>query len=448
MDWHRFVRARLGEITGDAARDADIVEELAQHIGSRFDELLGDGVSEQEALDRLAAELKDTDLGRAIRRADRVRPAALVQPAARSAGLLRDARYALRALARAPRFTASVIATLGIAIGGTTATFSVISGVLIEPLPFPDADRLIALVHRTPGAPGPDAGDVAASPALYFTYRDHSRTFASVALWFTNTAAVTTAGDPEEVAALRATWELLPTLGVQPALGRAFTENDETPGGPQTVMLAHGYWQRRFGSARDVIGRPLIIGGAPHEVVGVLPKQFPFPQQAVEVIIPMRPVRARAYIGPIGERGIARLKEGVTLDEARADGRRMMSIMFDTMPLAPWIPSARFDGMRLEPNFKPLKETFVGDLRDTLWVLMATISVLLLIACANIANLLLVRADARGHEIALQAALGASRGAIARGLLLESTLLGLAGGAVGLLLAKTMLSGCPRLRGV
>lgn len=114
MDWHRFVRAQLGDITGDAARDADIVEELAQHMGTRFDELLGDGVTEQEALDRLATELKGTDLGRAIRRADRVRPAALVQPAVSCAGLLRDARYALRALARAPRFTASVIATLGI----------------------------------------------------------------------------------------------------------------------------------------------------------------------------------------------------------------------------------------------------------------------------------------------------------------------------------------------
>lgn len=260
-----------------------------------------------------------------------------------------------------------------------------------------------------------------------------------MALWFINTAAVRGAGDPEEVAALRATWELLPTLGVQPALGRGFTENDDRPGGLQTVILAHGYWQRRFGGASDVIGRPLIIGGAPHEIVGVLPERFPFPQQSIDVIIPMQPVRARAYVGPIGERGIARLKQGVTLDEARADGRRMIAIMLETMPLAPWIPRARLDSMRLEPNFKPLKETFVGDLRDTLWVLMATISALLVIACANIANLLLVRADARGHEIAVQVALGASRGAIARGLLLESTLLGVAGGAVGLLLAKTTL---------
>jgi predicted permease len=439
MDWHRFVRARLCEITGDAARDSDIVEELAQHMATRFDELLGDGVTEQEALDRLAAELKGPDPGRAIRRADRVRPTAPVQPPVGPAGLLRDARYAVRALARAPRFTAAVIATLGLAIGATIATFSVVSGVLIEPLPFPDSDRLIALVHRTPGAPGRYADDVAASPAFYFTYRDHSRTFASVALWFANTAAVTGAGDPEEVAALHATWELVPTLGVQPALGRAFTENDDARGGPQTVMLAHGYWQRRFGGARDIIGRSLIIDGAPHEVVGVLPEPFPFPQQPVDVIIPMRPVRARAYIGPVGERGIARLKDGVTLDEARADGRRMVSIMFETMPLAPWIPRARFDSVRLEPNFQPLKESFVGDLRDTVWVIMATISALLLIACANIANLLLVRAERRAHEIAVQAALGASRGTIARGLLLESTLLGLAGGAVGLLLARTTL---------
>jgi predicted permease len=426
MLWWRRLRNTLrpGRLEDDIAR------ELSFHVAERTDDLRSNGMPEDEARQRARRQLGNVTL-----QAERARD---VELSASIDRLLREVRLVARGLTRAPRFTASVVATLGIAIGATTATFSVISGVLIEPLPFPDSDRLVALVHRTPGAPGV-AEDVAASPALYFTYRDHSRTFESVALWFTNTAAVTAAGEPEEVPALRATWELLPTLGVRPVLGRAFTANDGVPGRPQTVMLTHGYWQRRFGGAPDIIGRSLIIGGAPHEVVGVLPAQFPFPQQPVDVIIPIWPVRAQAYIGPIGERGVARLQEGVTLDEARADGRRMLSIMRETMPLAPWISRARLDAMRLEPNFKPLKETFVGDLRDTLWVLMATISVLLLIACANIANLLLVRADARGHEIAVQSALGASRATIARGLLLESTLLGLAGGAVALLLAKATL---------
>jgi predicted permease len=342
----------------------------------------------------------------------------------------------VRRLLQSPGFTLTTVLTLAIGIGATIAIFSVVNGVLLKPLPFPESDRLIALVHQ---APGVGESELAASPAMYFTYRDNNETFESVALWYPNTASVTGAGDPEEVQRLVSTHEFLPMLRVQPLLGRTFSAGDDEPGNPATVMLTYGYWQRRFGGAENALGQTLVVDGAPHEIIGVLPQEFRFLQQPAEILTPARPIRAFAFVPSTGERGIARLKEGVTLAEASADVARMIPILIDTFPIVPGLTREAVESMQLGPKLRFFKDDIVGDLDDVLWVLMGTIGMLLLIACANVANLQLVRTETRGQELAIRAALGAGRGRIARNLLLESTLLGLVGGVAGLALAAASL---------
>jgi predicted permease len=347
-----------------------------------------------------------------------------------------ELRQVIRWLFRSPAFMLTTVLTLAIGIGATIAIFSVVNGILLKPLPFPNSDRLIALVHQ---APGTGATELAASPAFYLTYREHNTTFDSVALWFDNTASVTGAGDPEEVRRLAGTYELLSTLGVQPLLGRTFTAADAEPGGAQTVILSYGYWQRRFGGAENALGQTLVIDGAPSEVVAVLPPDFRFTQQPVDIVTPAVINGAFAFVPSTGERGIARLKEGVTLEQASADVARMIPIYLDSFPIVPGLTREAVDAMQIGPNLRTLKDEIVGDLDDVLWVLMGTIGLLLLIACANVANLQLVRTEIRGQDLAIRAALGATKGRIARSLLAESLVLGLIGGVVGLAVATVAL---------
>jgi predicted permease len=353
-------------------------------------------------------------------------------------------RHTLRILLRAPVFALATVATLAIALGATTAIFSVIDGVLLEPLPFPQSDRLVAVRHRMPAL---DEDEHDGSPAIYFTYLDNNTTFESVAIWFSNTATVTGDGDPEEIEAVRASVEFLPALRVEPLLGRRFTAADDTLGSPPTAMLSYGYWQRRFGGSRDIVGHTLTLDSAPVEIVGVLPPTFRFLEEQADVLTPAQPDRARSFAGPIGERLIARLEDGATLDDANADVARMIPLVSQTFPRLPGLPPAAVDASRTLPSVRLLKDRIVGDLDEVLFVLMGTIGMLLLIACANVANLLLVRTEGRRQELAIRAALGASWRAIARGLLLESAVLALTGGAAGLLLASLALPALLRLAG-
>jgi predicted permease len=347
-----------------------------------------------------------------------------------------ELRQTIRRLFRSPGFTLTTVLTLGVGIGATIAIFSVVNGILLKPLPFPDSDRLIALVHQ---APGVGATELAASPAFYLTYKEHNTTFESVALWAENTSGITGAGDPEEVPRLMGTHELLPTLGVQPLLGRTFNEAEGQRGAAPTVILSYGYWQRRFGGAENVLGQALVADGTPREIIGVLPRDFRFTQRPADIVTPDIMVGGVPFVPSTGERGVARLKQGVTLEEASADVARMIPIYLDSHPVVPGLTREAVDAMQIGPNLRTLKDYIVGDLDDVLWVLMGTIGMLLLIACANVANLQLVRTEIRGQELAIRAALGAARGRIARGLLAESLLLGLMGGVVGLAVAAMAL---------
>jgi predicted permease len=332
------------------------------------------------------------------------------------------------------------VLTLAIGIGATTSIFSVVNGILLKPLPFPESDRLISVGHRSQHIA---VDDLNASPALYLSYREHNRTFESIALWWDSRDGVTGVGKPEELASLYVTHEFLPTLRVEPLLGRAFVAADDEPGAPRTAILSYGYWQRRFGGAADVVGKAVTIGGEQITVIGVLPQSFRFLTRPAEILLPAgQSVRATAMYGPMGERAIARLKPGVTLADVSADIERMVPIAIDTYPIRGATAVDRY-----EPYPRPLKDYFVGDLGDVLWVLMGTIGVLLLIACANVANLQLARTESRGQELAIRAALGASRSAVVRSVLFESALLGLVGGALGLGLATLALPSFLKLAG-
>src|SRR5918993_1211300 len=318
-------------------------------------------------------------------------------------------RHVVRRLAAMPLFTGMAVLTLALGIGANTAIFSVVSGVLLTPLPFPRSGELVALQHAAPGFDIPRAG---AAPFLYFTYREDGRVFQDVAMWNTGTVSVTGVAQPEEIPALFATDGLLPILGVQPMLGRVFSRADDTPGGPDTVVLTAGYWRARLGADRAAVGRTLTLDGRPREIIGVLPDGFRFLDRDVSVIVPFRLDRSKVVLGQFSYSAIGRLKPGETIERARADAARMIPIALRRFPPFPGATLAMFEKANLTPEIRSLKDDLVGDVKNALWVLTGTIGMVLLIACANVANLLLVRAESRQQELAVKAALGAGSGRI------------------------------------
>jgi predicted permease len=342
----------------------------------------------------------------------------------------------LRSLAKMPLFTGVAVLTLAIGIGANTAVFSVIEGVLFKPLPYPRADELVVLDHAAPGVNLPRAG---AAPFQYFIYREQGRVFQDVGLWNTGTVSVTGLVEPAEVPTLFVTDGVLPMLGVQPMLGRVFSRTDDAPGSPETVILTSGYWRSRFGGDRSAIGRTLMLDSQPREIIGVLPDTFRFLDRDVSLIVPYRFDRNKVFLGQFSYSAIARLKPGSTIEQSSADVARLIPISLRAFPPFPGASLKMFEEIRLQPNVRSLKDDLVGDVQTVLWVLMGTIGMVLLIACANVANLLLVRAEARQQELAIRAALGADSKRIARELLLESVTLGMLGGLAGLGLAFAAL---------
>ncbi len=358
-------------------------------------------------------------------------------------------RLAVRRLIHAPLFTAVTLLTLAVGIGANTAIFSVVYGVLLKPLPFAEPDRLVGVWHAAPGM-GVDL--LNQSPSTYFTYREQSRTFQGIGIWDTTAVSITGRGEPERVQALLVTHDTLPLIGTVPLRGRLFTEADDSPGTPQRVILTHAYWQRRFGGA-EVLGQSLTINGGPSEIIGVLPQSFTFLRSEPALVLPLQFDRTKTFVGQFSYQGLARLKPGVTLEQANADVARLLPGIPDQFPLPPGFTRKMYDDLRIAPKVRALSEDVVGDVGQMLWVILGTVGMVLLIACANVANLCLVRAEGRQQEFAVRAALGASRGQIARTLLSESLALGLVGGVLGVGLAQAGLSllvwlapsGLPRL---
>src|SRR6185503_19810769 len=450
-DWQSEVRARLAALRLKPERETEIVDEIAQHLAERYREATQAGALPDEATRLALAEFR---AGNAL--AQRIAalrqahaPAAVTLGASTSnllADLWHDLRYAARTFAKQPGFAATAVLILALGIGATTAIFSVVYSVLIKPLPYPNADELVRIRHP---APGVNVEDIQSSSNMYLTYRQEGRTFANVGLWQATDATLTIGSEPQPVRALFVTDGTLQALGVQPARGRWFTAADHgvAPEGHAPLILSHSFWQGRFGGDEAALGRELktdapsgtgtMAWGSLSHVVGIMPRDFSFldvtPQP--DVIIPVRLDPDRQAHGAYRWEMLARLAPGVTLSEAQADLERMRPIHREAWPPFPGSTLEGFDRMRISAAVRPLQEDLVGNVASMLWVLMGAIGAVLLIACANIANLMLVRADARRQELAVRAALGARPGRIAKALLAESFVLGAAGSVLGLALA-------------
>jgi predicted permease len=432
--WVEEVRARLAALRLSPTRETEIVDELSQHLDDRYRELIAGGVPPQEAARLALADFRSGNVLRehmaSLRQAQAPAPITPGAPAGFVlADVWQDLRYAARTFWKQPGFAAAAVLTLALGIGATTAIFSVVYGVLLKPLPFHESERLVSLLHLSPD------GDRNHGPATYFTYRDNQRVFEDIGAWDRSQVTVTGWGNPEQINVLSVTEATLPLLRVQLVLGRHFSKEDDAPGRPLRAILTHGYWQRRFSGAADVIGQAVVVDGTPAEIIGVLPSSFRFPRSDNAVmLLPLQLNRAEATGISFGFQVLARLKPGVTMSQANADVGRMIALL----------PPA-FEILKLQPNVRSQAAYVIGNIGDTLWILFAAVGIVLLVSCANVANLFLVRAERRQQELAMRAALGASRGRLARVLLSESLLLALAGGTLGLVLAETTLGLLRRL---
>jgi predicted permease len=340
--------------------------------------------------------------------------------------------HLLRRLRRSPMFAVVTLLTLAIGIGANTAVFSVLDGVLLKPLPYPHAEQLIAIDHRAPGVNMEHAGE---APFLYYIEREQNRTVQDVGMWTGDSLAVTGAAEPQRVDGVDITQGVLPILGAKPFLGRLFLQADDSPGAPQTVILSYAYWQAHFGGDRSAIGRTIVADSRPMQIIGVLPAEFRFLDMKPALFLPMQHDRSKTFLGQFSFQALARLKPGVSLAQASADAARLIPVALDSFAPFPGYSREMFKQAGIAPNFVPLKDNIVGDVGGVLWILMAVIGIVLVIACANVANLLLVRTEGRQQELAIRAALGAGWGRIARDLFAESVMLGLFGGVLGLALA-------------
>lgn len=363
-------------------------------------------------------------------------------------------KQVFRRLGRSPMFTFITLLMLAAGVGANTAVFSVLDGVLLKPLPYPEPGRLVGVWHSAPGLNFPHLN---MSPSNYFIYSEQSHAFQSAGIYQDDSVSVTGVGEPEQVPALDVTKEVLPILGVRPLLGRLFSSQDVLPSSPATILLTYGYWEHKFGGSSSAIGRAIIADGKPRQIIGVLPQGFRFLDKPnIALIVPIQFDRAKTFLGQFSYEGLARLKAGVTLAEANADVARMLPIVMRSFPPPPGFSVELFQKAHITPDVHPLMQDVVGNVRSLLWVLMGGIGMVLLIACANVANLFLVRTEGRQQELAIRTALGASRGRIAGELLFESVVIGLMGSILGLGLAWAALrllivmapSGLPRLNDI
>jgi predicted permease len=426
---------RLLNFLQRAKQDREWREEMEAHLQSVTEDFQKQGMSPDQARAAAVRQIGNLTLhAEEIYRTNTVRWLDL---------LWSDLRYAVRFLGKHTSFTAVAVLTLALGIGANTAVFSVINSILLKPLSYPHAEELIALSQVAPGAGGIVAGShgLGLSPSMVFTYAEQNHSFQAMGAWSANPVTVTGIAEPEQVFAMVVTDGVLQALAVQPEIGRALLPADQTPGAPGTVLLNYGYWERRFGGDRSVLGRKVLIDGRPREVVGVMPAGFRIADVPADLILPLQLDRSRATLAGFWLTGLARLKPGVSLEQANADIARLIPIWMRSWPSIvngkpdDVLAEKVYTDWRIGPNFQPLRDTVTGNVGSVLWVIMGTLGIVMLLVCANVANLLLVRADARQQEFAMRAALGAGWGRIVHQFLVESLVLGVLGGALGLAMA-------------
>src|SRR5438445_2256592 len=336
--------------------------------------------------------------------------------------LIKDIRYGVRSLLKRPGFTAIAVITLALGIGANTTLFSFVNGILLRPLPYRDPGQLVILDETSPKQ---GIKSFSVSYPNFVDWREQNHVFEDVAVYQASTYSLVGGGEPEQIRGARISQGLFELLGVTPKLGRTITAEEDRPETNNVVLISHSLWQRRFASAESVVGQSLTVNGRACTIVGVMPSGFKFPETA-ELWVPMA-LNEKLYTrNDHGLKGIARLKPNVTLEQAQAEMNNIARRIEEQHPVTN-------EGMGV--NVFRLRARLVGDYRAALLILLGVVGFVLLIACANVANLLLARSSARHQEFALRAALGASRTRIVRQLLTESALLSLLGAMLGVLLA-------------
>jgi predicted permease len=356
---------------------------------------------------------------------------------------MQDIRFALRSFAKNPWFMLIAVLSLAIGIGANTSIFSVANALLLRPLPYEDSERLVILWNRSPGL---GIAQDWFSTGQYFDIKNGHSGFEQVAIAIGGNFNLTGQGEPERVGAIRVSSNLLPMLGARPALGRLLTQEEDGPGLPASAVLTDGMWSRRFGRDPHAVGRSILINGQTYEIIGVLPQGFSLPQEVVPLLdgteqaeiflpLPLSPAAASLARDHEDYNIVGKLKPRLSITQAQAE---MDTI---TARLRRDFPEAYPPNGGLTFGIVPLLEQVVGDVRRSLWILLGSVGFVLLIACANVANLMLSRAVARQQEIAVRTALGASRWDIVRQLLTESLLISLCGGALGVLICLASVKG-------
>jgi putative ABC transport system permease protein len=420
MKWLRGWLLRLGELFRKDRRDRELAAEMDSHLQMHIEDNLRAGMTAAEARREALMKLGGVEQTKELYRDRRGLPALET--------LLQDIRYGLRVLTKNPGFTAVAVLTLGLAIGTTTAIFSVVYGVLLRPLPYADANRIMAVFEITSEGHRAHLAD-----PNFDDFRDQNRSFQAIAKYNDDVVSVSGTSQPTRTTVAAVSPEFLKVFGVQPILGRDFTASDAKKGASPTVLASYGYWRQHFGSAQDLSQFHLKIGGALHSVIGVLPAGFRFPSD-VDLWLPTDLDGENQSRTSHNYLAVGRLRDGVTVRQANGDISAIAHRIHETS-------SEQGDYLLKGGIVLPLQDSITGEARPALLILLGAVGFLLLVACGNVANLLLAQASVRERELAIRSALGAARGRLIRQFLTEAFLLSLVGGGLGVLGALAGLTG-------